>query len=472
MWRTDVAVVGAGPAGMAAALAAAEAGADVTLIDEYLRAGGQFFKRAGDAFALQPAQRSREHDTGEELRRALGQERIRLWTGALVWGAFPGGTLAVYRDGRSEILQFKALVIATGAHDRPVAFPGWTLPGVMSAGGAQTLAKTQWVKPGQRMLLAGAGPFLLPVAQQLIRCGVEIVAILEATRPAEWLRHVPALWGQWPRFAEAYDYWRSLRAARVPTLYGHKIVRALGKDGVEAAVIARVDHGWRAIAGTERSLQVDAIAIGYGFLPNLELAMCCDCALRWDACARAWFVATDRKLATSCPNIFAAGEVTGIAGSAMAIQEGTLAGIGAAEVVGAISAEEALGRRRAPLRRRKHLAALADMLSALFAPRAGLWEGLDGATTICRCEEVTAQDLRGAIRAGCASIKAVKDWTRAGMGLCQGRMCRGMVAQLIAEETDLTPADIAFPHIRPPIKPVPIAALARSEVSDTEAVAP
>ena len=271
MWRTDVAVVGAGPAGMAAAVAAADVGASVTVIDEYAGAGGQFFKRANPTFALAPQQLSREHKAGDLLRAALGHERITTWTSTLVWGAFPDNTLTILRDGRSELLQFKALVIATGAYDRPVAFPGWTLPGVVSAGGAQTLAKTQWVKPGQRMLLAGAGPFLLPVAQQLIRCGVEIVAILEATRPIEWLPHAAALWGQWPRFAEAFDYWNSLRAVQVPTLYGHKIVRALGTNGVDAAVIARVDKNWRAVQGSERTLDVDAIATGYGFCRILSL---------------------------------------------------------------------------------------------------------------------------------------------------------------------------------------------------------
>ena len=144
-------------------------------------------------------------------------------------------------------------------------------------------------------------------------------------------------------------------------------------------------------------------------------------------------------------NIFAAGEITGIGGSTLALQEGTLAGIGAAEAIGAIGADAARQRRHEPQRRRDRLAIFADMLSRLFAPRDGLWEGLADDTIVCRCEEVIAGDLRTAIRAGCASAKAVKDWTRAGMGLCQGRMCRAMVAQLIAQERGIDPAEHRVP---------------------------
>ena len=326
MLEADIAIVGAGPAGMAAALAAAEAGASAIVCDEYPRPGGQFFKRAAEFFGLAPAHLGREHAHGERLRHALAEGRIRVLSDTLVWGAFADQALMLYREGMSETLRARAVVIATGAHDRPVPFPGWTLPGVMSAGGAQTLAKTQWVKPGARMLLAGAGPFALPVADSLLRAGVEIAAIVEATRPREWWRHAAALWGQWPRFAEAWAYRRTLRRARVPVLFGHKIVRAEGGDTVTGAVVAAVDGDWHARPGTERRFAVDAVASGYGFLPNTELADSMGCALRWDPHGQAWFVAVDGAQATSRPGIFAAGEITGIGGSALALEEGRIAG--------------------------------------------------------------------------------------------------------------------------------------------------
>jgi D-hydroxyproline dehydrogenase subunit alpha len=464
--QADVAIVGAGPAGIAAAVAAAEAGASVVVIDEYNKPGGQFFKRSGEGFSVARQRRTREHERGEALRAKLVHPRIRVLSRALAWGRLDG-VLMIYHDGRSEAVHAKSLVIATGAHDRPVAFPGWTLPGVMTAGAAQTIAKTQWVKPARRMLLAGAGPFLLPVSQSLLRADVSIAALVEMTRPLDWLPHGAALWRQWPRFAEVYDYKRELHRSCVPTIYGHKVVRALGKDKVEAAVIAQVDQEWRAVPGTERTLEVDGIAVGYGFLPNIELAVSCGCALRYDAHARAWFVRCSDDMATSVPGIFVAGEVNAIAGASVALVEGEIAGEAAARHAGVVGAEANAERRRALSRQRVHLYRLADALNVLFGPRPGLWDYLGGDITICRCEEVDAGEIAACIDDGCSSLKAVKDWTRAGMGLCQGRMCRGMIGEMVAMRRSVDLKSIPYPRVRPPIKPVPISALLESEETTT-----
>jgi NADPH-dependent 2,4-dienoyl-CoA reductase/sulfur reductase-like enzyme len=315
------------------------------------------------------------------------------------------------------------------------------------------------------MLLAGAGPFLLPVAQSLLRADVKIEAIVEATKPAQWLPHVAASWGQWPRFAEAWDYKRNLRGASVPTIYGHKIVRAVGTTKVEAAVIAKVDQAWNAIPGTERTIAVDSIATGYGFLPNIELAASAGCDLRYDPFARAWFVACGPTMSTNRPGVFVAGEITGIGGSAVALEEGHIAGLSAAEYAGVLPVATANEQRRPAIRRRLHLNRFAGMLNELFRPRPGLWEYLADATTVCRCEEISAGDIAGCISDGCSTTKAVKDWTRAGMGLCQGRMCRSMVSEIIARQRGVDLATIPFPHVRPPIKPVPIAALLDAELA-------
>jgi len=445
---------------MSAARAAADCGARVTVLDEYARPGGQYFKRAAPAFALEHDQLSREHERGEAKRAAIDDPRITVLSAALVWGVFDDSTIMFQRDGKPESLRAGAIVLATGAHDRPVAFPGWTLPGVMTAGGAQTLAKTQWVKPGHRVLMAGSGPFFLPVAQQLVRAGCNIVAILEATRRTQWLAHLPALWGQWPRFAEARDYLRTIRGAGIPVRTGYKIVAAEGDGRVAAARIAKVDADWRAVPGSHETLEVDAIATGYGFLPAIEIAASMSCDLRWDSDGLAWFVDCGRDMATSRPGVFAAGEITGIAGAAPAIEEGIIAGIGAAAHAGLIGEAEADQRRLRPLARRAKLDRFARMINSLFRPRPGLWEGVDGDTVVCRCEEVTALEIRAAAADGCVTLKAVKDLTRAGMGLCQGRTCRALVTTLIAEEAGIDPGSIPFPRIRPPIKPVLAGALA------------
>ena len=461
MQRVDVAVIGGGPGGMAAAVAASDAGAGVVIIDEYARMGGQFFKRAAPEFRLEPERLSAEHSAGEALRAQVAERGIEVLSNTLVWGVFGGNTLMLYREGKSVALQAQAIVIATGAYDRPVAFPGWTLPGVMTAGGAQTIARTQWVQPGRRVLIAGAGPFAMPVAEQILRCGSEIVAIVEATRPAQWLRHAGSLWGQSSRFAEMFRYWRSLR--RVPVIYGRKIVRAIGRNSVEGAEVAAVDAAWRAVPGSARRFDCDAIALAYGFLPNIEIADHCGCELRWDRFGGAWFVKCDEAMRTSVQGIFAAGEITGIAGSAVAMEEGRLAGISAAEYLGAIDSGQATQKRRDPMVKRARLMRFADALNEAFAPRPGLWEGMEDGTTVCRCEEVSAGDIRSCVRAGCASVKGIKDWTRAGMGPCQGRVCRSLVAHLVAQESGTAAGALQRPRIRPPFKPVPFDVIADSE---------
>lgn len=458
--QAEIAIIGGGPAGMAAAVAASECGAQVVLVDEYARMGGQYFKRAAGDFRLEDRQLSAEHRTGEALRERVAAGGVEVLSNTLVWAVF-GKTLMLYRDGKSFPLQAAAIVLATGAYDRPVAFPGWTLPGVMTAGGAQTLSRTQWVKPGHRVLIAGAGPFAMPVAQQVLRTGAEIVAIVEATRPAEWRHHARSMWGQWPRFREAFNYWRNLR--QVPVLYGHKILRALGTNGVEAVEVTAVDRDWRTLPGTLKRYEVDAVATAYGFLPNIEAADGCGCELLWDPHGQAWFVKHDAGMATSVPGVYAAGEITGIAGSAVAMDEGRIAGISAAEFLKKIGLVEAEQLRRPSAVRRAHLMRFAAALNECFGPRPGLWEGMEDATTVCRCEEVTASDVRACVRAGCATMKGIKDWTRGGMGPCQGRVCRSLIAQLVAQESSTNPASVQRPRIRPPFKPVPFDAMAQSE---------
>lgn len=468
MRSVEVVVVGAGPAGMAAAQAAAECGASVVIVDEYARAGGQYFKRAAPSFALGPAELSREHERGERSRHALENPAITHLSGAVCWGVFDAGTAMVWHEGKSKAIDAKAIVLATGAYDRPVPFSGWTLPGVMTAGGAQSFAKTQWVMPGRRVVLAGAGPFLLPVAQQIIRSGAEIVALVEATSPRQWIPHLPALWGQWGRFAEAWDYMKSIRRAKVPIRYCHKVVAARGNDAVEEVSIVRIDGDWRAIEGSETTIEADALAVGYGFLASIELAASIGCDLRWDSDCVGWFVRSDTTMATTVPGVFAAGEVVGFAGAAPALAEGTIAGVSAALHAGC-NADLADQRRQQAIGNRARLERFASSVNRLFRPRPGLFESLTGDMIVCRCEEVTAEEVRRYAVHDAGSVKAIKDLTRAGMGLCQGRFCRSTIASIIADERQVPLESVSFPRIRPPVKPIPAGAIAQTELSETTA---
>jgi NADPH-dependent 2,4-dienoyl-CoA reductase/sulfur reductase-like enzyme len=460
MRQPDVAVAGGGPAGIGAAIAAAESGASVLLIDEHRRPAGQYFKGPPEGF--EPG-RGKDQERIRELRSELERLGVEVLTEALVWGIFGGCDVMVAYQGRSEHVRAGAIVLAPGAYDRPVPFPGWTLPGVMTAGGAQTFVKAQRVLPGRRILLAGAGPFLLPVARGLAEAGAD-VTLVEATPRLAWLGLGAAAVGVPALVREAVDYERSLRRLGVKRLAGHKIVRAVGKEAVEAAVICRVDRDWRAVPGTERTLEVDAIAIGYGFLPSTELAESSDLKLRFDPYAETWFVETDDAMETSEAGVFAAGEITGIGGNEVALMQGRLAGIGAAARAGRIGPADATRLRSQMLRRLRARQRFAASLNRVFRPRPGLWEGLVDDVVVCRCEEVRAGEIRERVANGCTSPKALKDWTRAGMGLCQGRVCSAVLARLIAEGTGAPLAAVPRGSVRPPAKPVPIDVLATTEV--------
>src|SRR5689334_19990739 len=262
--QVDVAVVGAGPAGMAAAVAARAAGASVVLVDEYAAPGGQIWRRAfSEIGEVAPASLPRD---GRELCRKLASSGATVLLGTSVWAARPPdgphdgvgpmhSLLATGPDGESGRIFARSVVLATGAYDRPLAFPGWTLPGVMTAGGAQALAKGQGVLPGKRVLLAGSGPFLLPVAKQLRLGGADVVAVVEATRRREWLAAAPRMAAH-PGKLGAYLGYRS-RMLSTAFLWGHVLVRADGEEAVERATIAAALDDWSPRLGSEREFEVD-----------------------------------------------------------------------------------------------------------------------------------------------------------------------------------------------------------------------
>ncbi len=270
--RTEVAIVGAGPAGLAAAAEASRAGAHVTVMDEYAAPGGQFMRarRAGQQTPPEAASQ-KPGRMRERLLRELDATRVDILTGCSVWGAFAGRQLGLWSAGAASMLQYERLIVAAGAYERPIAFPGWTLPGVYTLGGVQTLVKANGVLPGARVLLAGSGPFLLPVAQELLAARAGVAGVLEASRPAQWRRQALLALGHSERIAEAVQYWRALRRGGVTVRFGCGVAAVRGDGRVEEAVITHFDDQWRPVAGSERTLQVDAVAIGYGFVPATEL---------------------------------------------------------------------------------------------------------------------------------------------------------------------------------------------------------
>ena len=461
MREVDLAIIGAGPAGLSAALAAKEAGVSVTVVDENPRPGGQIFRQLPETFqVLRPGALGHTFQKGQALLNRVAQAGIDLRTDTLVWGIFHPLTLALHQGESAESLRCRALILATGAYDRLIPFPGWTLPGVMTLGGAQTLAKSQRILPGKRVLLAGSGPFLLPVAAQLLQGGANIVAILEASNPRTWLRKSRALWGQWERFREAIEYLKPLISSRPRVRFGQTIVAARGDDVLREVTIASLDKNWSPIGDSEYSLEVDAACVGFGFTINTQLSRPCECKHVYRPWAGGWVVWHDGWQRTSVPNVFVAGESTGVAGVDTAMGEGAIAGLGAAISLGAISESEAELRARAHRKRLARLKPFVEMQGELFSHREGLMELITDETIVCRCEEVTAGEILRALDDGATDVNGVKSRVRTGMGLCQGRVCGPIVAEMVARRTGQPVEESGVFTARPIVKPVPLAAIA------------
>ncbi len=433
----DVLVVGAGPAGLAAAAAARESGATVRVVDAGTRPGGQYWRHG-----TVPVDPRLYHGWSAFARLRDRVAGVPLLLGRPVRTVAPDGDGWTVTLADGERLRAERLVLATGAYDRHIPFPGWDLPGVMAGGGVQALLKAHGVAAGRRVVVAGTGPFLLPVTAGLLAAGARVPLVAEANSPAGLARHP---WTALPKLGEALGYAASLARHHTPYRQRTVVLRALGGDRLEAVELARPGRPpW--------TVPCDVLAVGWGFTPQLELFLQLGCATATGGDG-SLVVAADADQATSVPGVWAAGESTGVGGADLAVVEGEIAGRAAAGA----PVPPALRRRRARLRR------FADALHAAYPVPGNTDPGDD--TLACRCEEVPVGAIREAVRElGATDARTVKLLTRAGMGWCQGRICGYAVASLTARACGrpVSEADLRAYAERPLAVPTTLAQLADS----------
>jgi D-hydroxyproline dehydrogenase subunit alpha len=426
-----VLVIGAGPAGLAASLAAAEAGQQVVLLDAADDVGGQYWRHLPpERPSANEAVSHHEWSAFLAMRERLLATSCEIVTSAHVWAIDRAGVHVVVgvpdgRDREQRIYEADAIVVATGAFDRVLPVPGWDLPGVYSAGAAQALAKGERVVVGRRVIVAGAGPFLLPVAVALLQGGSKVVRVLEASHvarvAASWARRPWELVGARAKMPEAARYAFELARHRVPYLTGRTVTAIHGDDRVDSVTTAKLDASWAPIAGTERRLEVDAVCLGHGWTPRLEVPLALGCSLN-----ERRFVAIDKSQRTSVPDVYAAGEITGVGGVDLALAEGTIAGHMAA---GGRLDDVVLAQSRSSRTTWRRFAARLDAAHGI----GGQWtQWLTDETIVCRCEEVTVGRLRTIARVTDSSgLRSLKLTSRVGLGICQGRMCGRTVEALL-----------------------------------------
>ena len=330
MKHYDVIVVGAGPAGLGAAIEAGRQGAKVLLLDENDRPGGQLFKQIHKFFG------SREHYAGTRgfaIGRQLLQEAeeagVEIHLGRRVWGIFPDGSVTAANDTESVRYQGSYLILATGASENALAFPGCTLPGVMTAGAAQTFANVHHVLPGQNIVMVGSGNVGLIVTYQLLQAGANVKAILEAA----------------PKLSGYAVHAGKVRRAGVPVLLSHTVTRAMGDGSLEAVEIAQVDEYFAPILGTEQVIPCDTLCLAVGLTPRVELADVSGCDLVWSGPLGGKLPRHNRHMESSRSNILVAGDLAGIEEASTALDEGRLAGTRAAYRLGLLDEETYEGRR-------------------------------------------------------------------------------------------------------------------------------
>ena len=455
----DIVIVGAGPAGMSAAIEASGSGARVLVVDENAGPGGQIYRSITSNTRQSNDVLGNDYWAGRDIAEAFGRSDTGYAAGATVWSLEPALagprrlSVGVSLRGRAAMVGADAVILATGAIERPFPIPGWTLPGVMSAGAAQIALKSAGIVPKGRIVLAGCGPLLHLVASQLLAAGADIAALLTTTDKGgkfAALRHLPD-------FLRSAYLRKGLKLMRevhrhVPVRSG---VQSLSIEGIEKAEAVCFSQG----RGNSR-IEADCVLLHQGVIPAINLASAAGCALEWDDEQRAFVPSSDTMGRSSVDGILLAGDGAGIGGAQYAALSGRKAALTALEDLGRVAPQESARRRKTIESGQRIWRRGRAFLDALYAPARAYRAPADPETVVCRCEEIRAGEIRQAVALGVPGPNQLKTFLRCGMGPCQGRLCAQTVSEIIAEERCESPGTVGVFRFRSPVKPLRLGELA------------
>ncbi len=456
----DLAIVGAGPAGMSAATEASAVGANVVVFDENPAAGGQIYRGIEHNTTDRRPFLGTDYWRGKDLLNAFITSGVSYVPQALVWSVEPqeGDSsnsidLRVSVGGKSGIVKARRVIFATGAMERPMPLRGWTLPGVMSVGAAQIALKASGLLPTGSVVLAGTGSLLYMFAAQLLQAGAKVSALLDTTPRANYIkaswRLISFLFS--PYALKGLSLLLKVRKS-VPVYSGVTDIGVEGKNEAEAICFLA--------KGTTHRLTVDSVFLHQGVIPNNNLANASGCALVWNDGQKCFQPQLDGNGRSSVAAIFIAGDGSGIGGALVAEQSGRIAALAACQDIFPQRATS-LASKIAKLQGQARCVARGrSFIDALYLPSQAFRAPADRDTIVCRCEEVTAGAIRDAAACKIAGPNQLKTMFRCGMGPCQGRMCSSTVTDILAEVQNRAPQTVGFYRLRAPVKPVPLGEIA------------
>lgn len=447
----DLVIVGAGPAGLAAACEARQCGLSVALLDEQPGLGGQIYRGLDGAGPQRRCVLGADYAAGADLIAAFASSGARHVGGASVWNVGRDLRVSYLHHGANRAMQGRHILLASGAMERPFPIPGWTLPGVMGVGAAQILFKSAGVLPSEPIVMAGCGPLLYLMASQYLRAGVAIKALVHTTRPGDYVRAAAQLGGAlrgWRDLHKGLRWLGQLRRAKVPIYAGAHAFAVEGTDKAQALCFTR--------GGTMHRIASSLILLHQGVVPNTQLSWSLGAKHRWNEAQLCWEPETDEVGQIEQSGLYIAGDSRGIVGAEAAASQGRLAALAIARRLGRRPHEQRERLVRAALRRQLQIR---PFLDALYRPRQEHRVPRDP-VVVCRCEEVTAAQVRQFVELGCQGPNQIKAFGRCGMGPCQGQLCGLTVTELIAVARGVAPGEVGYYRIRPPIKPVTLGELA------------
>ncbi|HYS67930.1 MAG TPA: (2Fe-2S)-binding protein [Paraburkholderia sp.] len=453
----DVAVLGGGPAGAHAAIAAAAAGLKVALFDENPAAGGQVY-RAPIEGAASPG--SADQEAGDALRRDLAASGVTRFFSHPVWAVT--GDYRIDATGPHGPVGFaaRALIVAAGTTERVVPFEGWTTPGVIGLAAATILLKSQHMLPGKSTLVAGCGPLLAAVAAKTIEGGGKVEAIADLASNADWFRTLPAMLARPNLLRQGWRWWSTIRRAGARRYARHTVVRVEPAGEQLRATLAPCDASGRPLEGKRRTVIADCVAVGHGLTPSTEITRLLRVQHRYSRSAGGWIAVADQDGRTSRPRLYVAGDGAGIAGADAAAKHGTLAGLACALDLGAQAPERLRSLVEISRNEYRQAARFGHAMADLMALRPGHVDSIATDTIVCRCEDVTRAEIDAAFDAGACDANQLKAWTRCGMGPCQGRTCGDVAGELLARRAhDPSRERVGCFSARTPLRPVTIEAL-------------